>query len=153
MPVEVRKKLVSADWACAGCAARTTNDAAATRPKHARETILAKVAIESSQSSFIRRPLMSRLGLSSTRPGSYYSGGAAPKRKRGRGLNRGALCLHRFAGDQVCWIAERSQLAPRGRTKVHTPVASVGASLPATNRPVVRSMVLSTSENRIATLA
>jgi hypothetical protein len=58
------------------------------------------------------------------------------------------------AGDQlVCWIAESSQSAPRRRAKVHTSVASIGVSLPATRRPVVRSMVLSTSENRIATLA
>jgi hypothetical protein len=54
---------------------------------------------------------------------------------------------------EVCWIAESSQLAPRGRTKVQTSVASIGFSLPLTNRPVPRSRVLSTSENRIATLA
>src|SRR5436309_3197027 len=57
-------------------------------------------------------------------------------------------------GDQlVCWIAESSQSAPRRRAKVHTSVASIGVSLPETRRPVVRSRVLSTSENRIATLA
>ena len=38
----------------------------------------------------------------------------------------------------VCWIADNSQLAPRGRTKVHTSVASVGCSLPATRRSVPR---------------
>ena len=57
-------------------------------------------------------------------------------------------------GDQlVCWIAESSQSAPRRRAKVHTSVTSTGVSLPATRRPVVRSVVLSTSENFIATLA
>ncbi len=73
--------------------------------------------------------------------------------KRRRGTNRGALHDDAVADDQACWIAESSQLAPRGRTKVQTSVASVGASLPVTSRPVVRSRVLSTIENRIATLA
>src|SRR4030081_3639057 len=54
--------------------------------------------------------------------------------------------------DQVCWIAESSQLLPRGRRKVHTSVTSIGWSLPSTSRPVVRSRVLSTSEYPIATL-
>jgi hypothetical protein len=49
----VTKKLVLADCACAGCAARTAHEAAA-RPKHARETMLAKVGIKSSQLSFDR---------------------------------------------------------------------------------------------------
>jgi hypothetical protein len=57
------------------------------------------------------------------------------------------------ADNQVCWMAESSQLDPRGRTKVHTSVTSAGASLPATSLPLLRSRVLSTSENRIATLA
>src|ERR1700730_6558036 len=75
------------------------------------------------------------------------------KMKRRRGLNRGALHRDdRFADDQVCWIAESSQLAPRGRMKVHTSVTSSG-SPPETSRPVVRSKVLSTSAYRIATLA
>ena len=68
-------------------------------------------------------------------------------------MNRDAPCHDSHAADQVCWIAESSQLVPRGRTKVHTSVASVGVSLPAMSLPVVRSVVLSTSENRIATLA
>src|SRR5712672_1065463 len=79
--------------------------------------------------------------------------GKAGQMKRRRGLNRGALHRDdRFADDQVCWIAESSQLAPRGRAKVHTSVTSSG-SPPETSRPVVRSKVLSTSAYRIATLA
>src|SRR4029077_15957366 len=63
-----------------------------------------------------------------------------------------AHCL--LADDQlVCWIAESSQFPPCRRAKVQTSVTSSGASLPATRRPVVRSNVLSTSENRIATVA
>src|SRR5882757_1805520 len=79
------------------------------------------------------------------------------KSKRRRGMNRGALyCLGwpwRAFDQLVCWIAESSQLEPRGRAKVQTSVASVGCSLPATRRPVPRSSVLSTSEKRNATLA
>src|ERR1700747_174134 len=57
------------------------------------------------------------------------------------------------ADDQVCWIAESSQLPPRGRRKVHTSVASEGCSLPSTIRPLARSTVLSIMQNRLATLA
>jgi hypothetical protein len=62
--------------------------------------------------------------------------GSRPKRpvkiKRRRGINRGAFFFYyflrcdRLAADQTCWIADNSQLAPRGRRKVHTSVASVG---------------------------
>src|SRR5260370_30756604 len=54
MPVEVRKKLVSADCACAGRAARTAK-AAATAMKHARERLLARVGISSSCLLICRR--------------------------------------------------------------------------------------------------
>src|ERR1700761_9280926 len=76
------------------------------------------------------------------------------KTKGATARGRSAFHIRRVANDQfVCWIAESSQLAPRGRRKVHTSVASDGCSLPSTSRPVVRSTVLSTIENRIATLA
>ena len=39
----------------------------------------------------------------------------------------------------ACWIAESSQLPPRARVKVHTSVASCGASLPSAALPVARS--------------
>jgi hypothetical protein len=76
-----------------------------------------------------------------------------PRIKRRRGVNRSAGRRYRLVDDQVCWIADSSQPPPRGRKKVQTSVTSEGWSLPATSRPVPRSMVLSTSENRIATLA
>src|SRR5438132_6579297 len=146
MPLLVRKKLVSADCACAGALARADMAASA---KHAGEMILAKrfiwflpvvfwfVGINTS-----RRPLFQREMKRAFR-----------QRKRRRGTSRGASIVH-CAGDQlVCWIAESSQSAPRRRAKVHTSVASIGVSLPETRRPVVRSRVLSTSEKRIATLA
>src|SRR5215212_4956170 len=77
---------------------------------------------------------------------SGLEAGSFTQKQRRRGMNRGALHHTRFAGDQVCWIAESSQLEPRGRTNVHTSVASVGVSLPSTTCPVVRSRLLSTNE-------
>src|ERR1700676_272896 len=71
-------------------------------------------------------------------------------KKRRRGINRGAV-LQNCKNQEVCWIPESSQLAPRGRTKVQTSVASGSPFL--TSRPVVRSRVLSMSEYRSATLA
>src|ERR1700722_5765213 len=73
--------------------------------------------------------------------------------KRRCGLNLGAWHRHCRNSDQVCWIADNSQLAPRGRTKVQTSVASPGSSPPTTGWPVARSSILSTSEYRIATVA
>src|ERR1700722_20098392 len=75
------------------------------------------------------------------------------KLKKRRGLNLGAWHRHCRNSDQVCWIADNSQLAPRGRTKVQTSVASPGSSPPTTGWPVARSSILSTSEYRIATVA
>ena len=107
----------------------------------------------------IRRLVERRLGLTSTRRDDGYSGSAtlkrtadAAKEKAPRNQPR-RLGYQPLADDQVCWIAESSQSLPRGRTKVQTSVASIGCSLPATRRLVPRSSVLSTSENRIATLA
>jgi hypothetical protein len=64
MPLLVRKKLVSADCACAGALARA--DMAATA-KHAGKMIRAKLFIEVLPIVFIDR-------LSSTRHGKHYSG-------------------------------------------------------------------------------
>src|SRR5664279_4769685 len=99
--------------------------------------------------------------LISTRRRTHYSGAltaksaaAAPYTKKGAADRTAApLYRHRFADLQVCWIADSSQLAPRGRRKVHTSVASLGCSLPSTSRPLARSTVLSIIEKRIATLA
>jgi hypothetical protein len=41
----------------------------------------------------------------------------------------------------VCWIAESSQLLPRGRTKVQTSVTSTGRSLPSTTRPLAGGLM------------
>src|SRR5260370_41248181 len=155
MPVLVTKKLMSADCARAGCAARTANEAAA-RPKHAREITLARMVMESSDLIFrcLKRRSIARdqhataeviPGSAARREGSNEK---APRNKPQRLSHR-----HRVADDQVSWIADSSQFAPRGRTKVHTSVTCVGCSPPSTSRPLARSSVLSTSDTRIATLA
>ena len=59
--------------------------------------------------------------------------------------SRGVLSRSAFRYE-VCWIADSSQLLPRGRKKVHTSVTSSGCVLPSTIRPVVRSSVVSTIE-------
>jgi hypothetical protein len=71
--------------------------------------------------------LTGRSGLTSTRHGKHYSvcRDTVVKRAETRRNKKGAAesaapSSLSFAGDQVCWIAESSQLLPRGRTKVHT---------------------------------
>src|SRR5438552_2939248 len=148
MPLLVRKKLVSADCACAGALAIA--DIAATA-KHAGKMIRTKLFIEILPVVFwfvvintSRQPLF--------RCRKTRSKADHPAKEKGA-AERTAAPSSSCRGDQlVCWIAESSQSAPRRRAKVHTSVASVGVSLPETRRPVVRSVVLSTSENRIATL-
>jgi hypothetical protein len=77
MPVEVTKKLVSADCACAVGTA-TAMKAATAGIKHTREIVLARASIVSSGLFLIDRSL-SRLGLKSTRRGRDYSGRATPQ--------------------------------------------------------------------------
>ena len=60
--------------------------------------------------------------------------------------------LSAAAQHQVCWMAERSQLPPRARMKVHNSVTSLG-SPPSTVRPLARSTILSLSANLMATVA
>src|SRR4051795_10845104 len=147
MLFEVTKKLVSADCADAGWTARTANDPAAARPSNRLVAFLIRMGINSSLLFFLKR---NGRDLRSTRRSTQYSlrrglRTSHAKQKAPRN-NRGALHGLQFAGDQVCWIAESSQFAPRGRRNVQTSVASIGVSLPSTSCPVVRSSVLSTSE-------
>ena len=60
--------------------------------------------------------------------------------------------LSAAAQHQVCWMAERSQLPPRTRMKVHNSVTSL-RSPPSTIRPLARSTILSLSANLMATVA
>src|ERR1700737_3703244 len=83
MPVLVTKKLMSADCAWAGWAARTAN-AAAAGMKHTREMILARAGIVSSACHWSTGSLMSQLGLNSTRPGRSYSRRRDPEKTRCR---------------------------------------------------------------------
>src|SRR6185369_11482508 len=156
----VRKKLVSADCACAGALARA--DMAATA-KHAGKMIRARLFIEvlpvCFYGSFVINPPWQALfpcRMKNIAPRSEQADHAEDKqhdKEKGAAERTAAPCLSRCGDQLVCWIAESSQSAPRRRAKVHTSVASIGVSLPETRRPVVRSRVLSTSENRIATLA
>ena len=55
---------------------------------------------------------------------------------------------------QTCWIADSIQVPPRLRRKVQNSVTSWARDgSPSTTRPVVRSIIQSWSENRIATVA
>src|ERR1700686_4772139 len=146
MPLLVRKKLVSADCACASGAARTDIAASA---KHADEMSL-KPFIEILPIVFlVRRHQPTATAIIP----AHRRRKEERKSKRRRGMNRSAFGCSSGNNQLVCCSAESSQVAPRGRTKVQTSVISAGTSLPSTRRPLARSSVLSTSENRIATLA
>src|SRR4051795_12603175 len=146
MLFEVTKKLVSADCADAGWTARTANDPAAARPSNRFVAFLIRMGINTSLCFFKTEYARSQINtsLNTIFPPARIEN-VSRKAKAPRN-NRGALHAHQFAGDQVCWIAESSQFAPRGRRNVQTSVASIGVSLPSTSCPVVRSSVLSTSE-------
>jgi hypothetical protein len=57
-----------------------------------------------------------------------------------------------MARNQVCWMAERCQVPPAERMKVHSSVTSL-RSPPSTIRSLARSIMLSLSANLMATVA
>src|SRR4051812_14568750 len=62
-----------------------------------------------------------------------------PKTKKGPASLPGLFVSDVARGYCACWIAESSQFPPRARVKVHTSVASCGASVPSAALPVARS--------------
>src|SRR3954454_20463136 len=105
--------------------ARAVNDVAAARPSKRRETVVVRVGIESSVLLFLIsfnserepcniRPLRPDIILGRQLRETNFEAKLEQKKRR-RGMNRIALLHYCFAGDQVCWIAESSQFAPRGR--------------------------------------
>src|SRR5258708_5963720 len=125
MPVEVRKKVVLADCACAE-SARVEKETAAASARPACEMILARLGILSSGLLLICRLVDApacrdinprRKTLFRFRDTENERQARDGKTKTPRNQPRRRVSSLVSKRDQVCWIAESSQLLPRGRTK------------------------------------
>src|SRR5664279_4769683 len=113
MPTEVRKKVVSADCACAAGAARTAN-ADTARPKQAHDMILVRAGIDSSNCFYADDALPDINTSQNTlfrRLDGEISGSSAVHEKRRRGSNRGALVSSSLRGPSG--LLDRRQLPAR----------------------------------------